>query len=438
MKSKNSHISFLNLGQKEWQNLGLAAICQFGLIFWYFQLFHEEIFIGYGYDFLAFISAGKIINNFGFEKVYDLLTLAEVQQKIHHILFVTAPAAFLPIFLVPFQVLALFEPKFGFLFWTGINLITYVVYFYYIFLRSVNSQHRRRLILIIATSYSFLITLQAGQVNVFLVICVGEFIRYYFKNKPFQSGLWLGGLLLKPQILVLIVPFLILQKAWRTIGGFSLSLIGLSATSLLLGGWSTIKSLLSLWLNFAVGIPTNNPGNMMNWRMLGVRLSNLDKPFWGWIVVVLGMIATFIVTIYLWKRSSQILNNFKFECSEKTWLWCVLGTLAATCALTWHSHLHMGLILIPLIAYLYSIGDLKDRWLNLWLFLPYGTLLFSFIIGTVLKNPYIMSAGNLGGFLVGLCGLFINLLFLFIAFHRVKNIKKYLNNKFKSPTKLVL
>ena len=423
MKSKKNNIPFQNLGRREWQNLGLVAIFQFGLIIWYFQLFHEEILTGYGYDFLAFFSAGKIINNFGFEKVYDLLTLTQVQQGILHKPFPTAPAAFLPIFLVPFQALALFDPKFSFFLWSLINLVTYVGYFYYIFFRSVDSRARLRLILIIATSYSLLITLQSGQINVFLAICVGEFIRYYLKNNLFPSGLWLGGLLLKPQILVLIVPFLILHKSWRILGGFTVSLIGLSATSLLLGGWNTIKSLLSLWLDFAEGIPTNNPENMMNWRMLGAQLTNLNKPFWGWIVVVLGMITTFIITIYLWKRSSLIFNTFKFECLEKTWLWCVLGTLASTCVLTWHSHEHMQLILLPFIAYLYAIGDFKDRWLNLWLFLPYGTLLLSFIIGTVLKNPYIMSAGNLGGFLVGLCGLFINLLLLVIASREVRVIR---------------
>ena len=50
-------------------------------------------------------------------------------------------------------------------------------------------------------SYPVHINLYYGQVEVFLVICVGEFIRSAVNKKPILSGIWLGGLLLNHKCL---------------------------------------------------------------------------------------------------------------------------------------------------------------------------------------------------------------------------------------------
>ena len=50
-----------------------------------------------------------------------------------------------------------------------------------------------------------------GQVNLWLLICAGEFFRAFLSAKPLKAGLFLGGWLLKPQLLILIIPFLLIQ-----------------------------------------------------------------------------------------------------------------------------------------------------------------------------------------------------------------------------------
>ena len=44
------------------------------------------------------------------------------------------------------------------------------------------------------------------------MIRTGEFIRSSLNKKPVLSGIWLAGLLLKPQLLILIVPIILLMR----------------------------------------------------------------------------------------------------------------------------------------------------------------------------------------------------------------------------------
>ncbi|RME36205.1 MAG: DUF2029 domain-containing protein [Thermoflexia bacterium] len=111
-----------------------------------------------------------------------------------------------------------------------------------------------------------------GQTNGLLAVFAGEFLRAIRKGRPFQAGLWLGGLWLKPQILLLILPALLLQRQGWVLAGFGSTSLLLVGLSLLLAGPQTLLRLISLWLAFAQGIPTIIPEVMINWRMVGIRL----------------------------------------------------------------------------------------------------------------------------------------------------------------------
>lgn len=161
---------------------------------------------------------------------------------------------------------------------------------------------------------------------------------------------------------------------------------------------------------------------MMNWRMIGILFSHMNAPLLGWSVACAGMILTVFLAIKLWRSFSIIFSRTDLASSQIFWLWSVLGTLAATCAITWHSHIHMGLILIPAIALLYSTGDLKDSLLNIWLFFPYGIFFLNLIFGWLHNNPAIMAPGQIGGFLLGLCGLLINMLLLIVSYKQIRTM----------------
>ena len=63
------------------------------------------------------------------------------------------------------------------------------------------------------------LNLFTGQVNVWLVVCVGEFMRASISGREFRSGLWLGGLLLKPQALLLLAAGLLMRRRARILAG---------------------------------------------------------------------------------------------------------------------------------------------------------------------------------------------------------------------------
>jgi len=81
-----------------------------------------------------------------------------------------------------------------------------------------------------------------GQVNVFLLVCTGEFLRNVMEDHPFTAGLWLGGLLLKPQVLILIVPVILILRYWKIFAGFFASSAVILLTSLALSGWNGMKA----------------------------------------------------------------------------------------------------------------------------------------------------------------------------------------------------
>lgn len=236
-------------------------------------------------------------------------------------------------------------------------------------------------------------TLAWGQVNILLVACVGEFLRAMVTEKPFRAGFWLGGLWLKPQTLVLILPALLLQRSWKALVAFGMISLLVWGNSIGIGGPEGSRRMLDLWLSSAVGMPTNNPQLMSNWRMVGTHLSSLVGPPVGWGIALTGLGLTVLVALSFWIRQRSP-RSPQFGIA-------LLGTLAATGAATWHSHMHMMTILIPPLLYLKSLRRLTVGDLDLWLFLmPVAGFLTT-------------------GFAMGVTGFGLNLYFLLWSVQRI-------------------
>ena len=158
---------------------------------------------------------------------------------------------------------------------SGLSLICLELILYLrFFIKDLTSkQVQPRFMVLIVISYPVFLNFFWGRINVWLAICVGEFMRMAIKGKPFVSGLWLAGLLMKnPQSLVLILPVLLLQRSWKKLVGFAAGTIAVLVISLGLSGIQGVRALFDLWLKYAAAIPTNAPENMVNWRMLGIQL----------------------------------------------------------------------------------------------------------------------------------------------------------------------
>ncbi len=386
---------FQNLSPQEWRNLALAAVFAFYAVYIGMGLYWNNLFTALGVDYLAFWSAGYLANTEGYAHAYDLEALRRVQDPLipepedPSLTFTTLPAMALPVFLLPFQALALLPAAWSLLVWTVVNLLLIFLYLPF-FARQIVQKSGIGGGLTIAIMLSFPVwwTLVWGQVNILLMIYVGEFLRWMVSGKPFRAGMWLAGLLLKPQTLVLILPALLLQRSWKALGGFVVMAFLLMVVSSGIGGTDALWSLGDLWLKSAYGLPSNDPQGMVNWRMAGIHLSSFLGPRVGWGITLAGLALTVLAALSLWRRP--------ISPSSPEFGVALLGTMAATCATTWHAHLHMMVIIIPPLLYLLYQRMLPSVWVDVWLFLLPAMMLVGFVLDLMGKSrvlPFIPPEG---------------------------------------------
>lgn len=423
--SRYPGLPFRNLTPGEWRNLALAAILAFYAIYAGMGLYWKGLFVSIGPDYLAVWSAGYLANTGGYASVYDISALRQVQEPLiprpadPFLIFTVIPLPVLPVFILPLQVFALLPAGWSFLLWTIFNLSLLILYLRF-FIRDVASERPSGQLLAMAVlSFPVFWTLLWGQVNIWLLICVGEFLRAMVKGKPFRAGLWLGGLCLKPQTLVLIVPILLLQRSWKALAGFVSASLALVGVSLGIGGFQAFYRLSGLWLRFVSALQTLSPQLMSNWRMVGWWFSSSSIPRVGWGIALIGFSLTVLAVVFLWRR--------RLSPSSAEWGVALLGTLAATGAVTWHSYTHMLVILIPPLLYLKCRHRLAAEAWDLWVFLmPF--LIFVGLTMDLMGKLHILplvhaeSLGTTRG-MMGISGFGLNLYLLSWAVRRMQSLE---------------
>ena len=386
---------------------------------------------GYGVDYLAFWSVGKIADEKGFAEIYDIENIRATQiQVLEDQGMLTKggeadispiPAPFFSFFVLPFQLLSRVEPKQSYWIWTGINLAVLIGYLIF-FIRKTLPENTpsffaRRVFILMLLSFPVVVNLTEGQVEVFLMVCLGEFIRCAQNKNPLSSGLWLGGLLLKPQLLIMIIPILLIQRNWKVILGFFVSSGVIIGSSLILAGIEGMRSLIGLWFKYSEGIASNSPERMINWRMVAVNLNSSI----GWAIAILGMALTTLAIIYLVRK-----NNV-FGSSQ--WVMVMLGIFSATLAITWHSHFHMAAVLIPFLIYCYLTQMINKKAVLFWSVSTPAILLIMNIGALFLYIFTEINIPDFGAILLGASGFVSNLVIL-------GSVLKYFREKTKTAERL--
>jgi hypothetical protein len=347
-------VPFANLKSENWQNLVLFVVFLFYMSQVGFWVVKDRFLRGYGWDYLAFWSAGKIADEKGYAEIYSIENLRTAQtqeletqgllEKGEGSTINPFPSPYFSFFILPFQFLSRVNPKLSYWLWTSINLSVLIGYLFF-YLHKTQPENsplslNKRLLLLMLLSFPVVVNLAEGQLEVFLLVCTGEFIRYALNNKSLPSGLWLGGLLLKPQLLIIIIPVLLIQKNWKVLMGFFASSGLIIGISLILSGFKGMRSLIGLWTQFGTGVnAASATERMINWRMIAV---NLNSPL-GWVIAVLGIVLTLMAVYFLVKNKSPF--------GTSRWVMIMLGVFSATLAVTWHSHFHMAMVLIPFLIY---------------------------------------------------------------------------------------
>jgi hypothetical protein len=238
-----------------------------------------------------------------------------------------------------------------------------------------------QLLLILMLSLPVYQTIFYGQVNLLLVIAVGEFVRALLSKKPFLAGIWLAGLLIKPHLLILILPFLLIQRQFKALGGFAVAALGVGGASLALVGWEGLILLKDAVLAAAAGGVSSNPMFMMNWRMLGIYLSSFTRPVVGDVFTIGLSILTALFPLIAFRR--------KMASDDPKYLTALLAVLAATTLIAPHAHIHTAVILLPLLVVLLLRGELPKKQLYFWAFFPTIVNFCLYLIGVAINMNWL-------------------------------------------------
>ena len=401
-----------------WKSSLLAAIVFFYLLLFGLWISEGDFPAKYGVDYTAFWSIGKIADEKGYSQIYDLNNLRTVQIQERQTLglpvntdthsYSPIPAPFFAFFVPPFQLLSRINPLSGYWIWTLFNLVFLILYLVFfinkIFPASSTQINGLKVLVLMLISFPVFINMITGQVEVLLLICAGEFLRNALRNKPILSGIWLGGLLLKPQLLILIVPLFFIMRYWRVLAGFMVSAGIIVATSLLLSGFAGMEALFNLWTRFSGDIVANSPELMVNWRMIGVNLNTLLNTSLGWIITALGIVLTTLAVYFLVRHKQPY--------GSPSWVMTMTGVFTATLAITWHSHYHMALVLIPFLIYAFLYDLIPEKIIFLWVIV---TPIAWFAMGIISGFIPPLAAVNAQGMTFAFCGFILNLAVLVAA-----------------------
>jgi len=386
-------LKHLNFKQIDWKIPLLVCIVCFYLAVLGNGILKGNKFAQYRGDYLAFWSVGRIANEKGYSEIYDLRNLESVQSQGEKSLgFIegidgtsnpTIPVPYFSFFVLPFQLLSKIPLVYGYWLWTIFNLVLLICYLSFFF-QKINSRSGFKtfdlfLLSIMLISYPVFINFLSAQVEVFLVVCTGEFIRSAVGKKPVLAGIWLGGLLLKPQLLILIIPIFLFMRNWKVLSGFIVTSGIVLLTSLILSGFSGMHALINLWTEYSAGMASNSSQAMINWRMVGINLSTYTGKSIGWVLIGLGMFLTILAVYFLIKKNPTF--------GSPQWVMTMLGVFSATLSLTWHSHYHMAMVLIPFLIYVSSNQLLHQKYLFLW---AIGTPVI--VLGMMIVNIFTLVA----------------------------------------------
>jgi hypothetical protein len=170
-------------------------------------------------------------------------------------------------------------------------------------------------------------------------------------------------MLLKPQVLLLILPGLLIGRRLRLLFGFTLASLALGIVSLGLSGVDGLLDLLRLFQLYGGGAPPTFPEAGMNWRGLAINLTPLLGAPIAWAVAIPGLVLTLAAGLAVWLAPRRGNPDDQFVVA-------MLGSFAATSAVTWHSHVYSGLPVLAPLLYLTSRGRLPEWLFNAWLVLP--------------------------------------------------------------------
>lgn len=360
-----------------WLKLLLALLATFYILFTGGAILTRGSMEYLAVDYRPFRCSAEIAWRAGFAQVYDVQAQEACQRPLYEAYtvpemrypYATMPMLYLPIFLLPLLALLPLPTVPSLIAWTVLNALVLVLYLGRLIRRGGLSDG---LLLMGALALSFpsFDNLFFSQVNVLLLVCLGEFLLASRAGHEFRGGLWLAGFLIKPHALLLLLPALLIGRRFRALAGFAAAGLGVLLLSLALAGPQGMLAFGQTLLHYPEDLSTSNPHVMANWRALAIHLAKLLPEGLAWGLGWAGTALTALAALSLWVRPAAL--------SSTRFVGAVLGTAAATCATAWHMHAHTVLFLAAPLILVVAQGSLRRWVLLLWALGP--AVLFALLV----------------------------------------------------------
>jgi hypothetical protein len=311
-----------------------------------------------GLDYRGSRAAGEAILEHGLGAAYDSSLLEDSQRQLYdrHTIestryglpFYVVPAPYPPPFTLAFVPSTWLPPVQGFVAWTLFHAVVLTLYLLRV-ARVFGVPRPGWLIVAVAISFPAFINFIMGQLSVWLVVFFGEALIAFEQRRHLKSGAWLGLLVCKPQVLVLIVPALALARQWKVLLGMVVSVAVLIVPTLVFGGdWGSgfIQGIFDT-AGSTGRVMNTFPSSMTNWRAFALNSARIYPSSIVWAFALVAMVATGIAGLLC----SAGLRTTDRRQTGLAWL----GLAAATCAFSWHAHVHQILLMAPPLFVVLSI-----------------------------------------------------------------------------------
>jgi hypothetical protein len=181
-----------------------------------------------------------------------------------------------------------------------------------------------------------------GQFTAFYVLFLFLSIRDFATGREGRAGVWLGLLVIKPQLAVGYGLALLVKCRWRALAGFVGSAAVLGAASLAILGRSGVEAFGASWRlfsGFRAVHPSVYPPEFANWHGLLVNLLPRAGERDGYLLTLALSLATMSAVPVIW-RGPWRPNGPRFAAQ-------MLATTAVTLLASFHGYIHGAALLVP-------------------------------------------------------------------------------------------
>jgi hypothetical protein len=294
--------------------------------------FHGQTFMGRpaGGDFVEFYVIGKILNNFGASRIYDLKLAVDLQHSTLPSMAETQMLVYghAPYIAWLFRPFAMLPYLWGYLAWLAFSAALYVTATTLLFRATqLPAEHKQVGILLAVSFMPFLFeTWIGGQLSVVIFFLWALFFYFRQQNRLFLAGFALALGIFKPTLVALPVAMLIIGRRWRIVQGLAAGAAAMASLSVGLVGLAGCRG----WIDTLLFNGKVAAGSGEAWHLSkSVDMSSFfhlllfNASPWTAIVLVLTGILAFAALAIAWSRSRSW-DSMEAE----NWLW------AATLCLT--------------------------------------------------------------------------------------------------------